>query len=457
MKSLSEMSLTELLSPEGFDCTCGRRHKVDLRFFRMGDGAVEALPEALALCGVGCPFVISDRNTRQAAWPLVEPVLRRAGIPYGEYTYGENHLEPDEHALGSLAMAFDPRCDGILVVGSGVLNDVGKVFSHALRLPSLIVATAPSMDGYASDNASMVRDRVKVSLYNACPRAVIADTRVLCAAPERLLQAGLGDMVAKYLSICEWRISHLVTGEYYCENVAGLVRASLRRVIESAKGLKRRDETAVRNVMEGLLLSGIAMAFAQVSRPASGLEHYFSHMWEMMALERGLPQELHGIQVGVGSLLTLGIWDWLREQTPSRETAERFMRSFDEREWEATVRRIFGAAADTILASALKEGRNDPAAHARRLERILGHWPDILQIAREELPPKAEVERLMRELQMPLTPADIGFSREDTRDALLGSREIRNKYLTGTLLWDLGLLYRLPFPFEGEASLGGNA
>ncbi len=457
MKPLSDMTLAELLSPEGIDCDCGRKHKVDMRFFRMGEDAVEALPEALSLCGVTRPFIISDRNTREAAWPLVDPVLRRAGILYGEYAYSKSHLEPDEHALGSLAMAFDPRCDGILVLGSGVLNDVGKVFSHALRLPSLVVATAPSMDGYASDNASMIRDRVKVSLYNACPKAVIADTRILCAAPERLLQAGLGDMVAKYLSICEWRISHLVTDEYYCENVAGLVRASLRRVIDSAEGLKRRDETAVRNVMEGLLLSGVAMAFAQVSRPASGLEHYFSHMWEMMALDRGLPQELHGIQVGVGSLLTLEIWEWLRVRTPSRETAERFVRAFDEQAWEDMVRRIFGTAADTILAAAKKEGRNDRTAHAQRLERIITRWQDILQIVQEELPPRAGVERLMRGLGMPMTPEDIGFTGVDTRDALLGSREIRNKYLTGTLLWDLGLLYDLPFPFDRVASPGIDA
>ena len=53
------------------------------------------------------------------------------------------------------------------------------------------------------------------------------------------------------------------------------------------------------------------MAFAEISRPASGLEHYFSHMWEMMALERGEPYDLHGIQVGVGTLLTLRIYQKL--------------------------------------------------------------------------------------------------------------------------------------------------
>lgn len=446
MKTFSQMSLEELIRPEGHACTCGRHHKAGLKCLRIGNGAVEALPEFLRGCGVNKPFIIMDQNTRQAAWHLVEPVLKGAGVPFTQYVFKAPHLEPDEHALGSLVMAFDPACDGILAVGSGVLNDLAKVFAHAVRLPSLVVATAPSMDGYASDNASMIRSRVKISLYNACPRAIIADTRVVKQAPERMLQAGLGDMLAKYPSICEWRISHLVTGEYYCENIAGLVRASLQKIVDNVSGLKQRDEAAVNAVMEGLVLSGIAMSFAEISRPASGLEHYFSHIWEMMALERGLPAELHGIQVGIGTLLTLRIWEDLRGITPDRQRALDFIKGFDETAWEGMVRRIFASAADSILQTARNEGRNDRADHARRLEKTLAHWDDILAIVDEELPPYQEIDGLMCEMGMPMTPEDIGFNRQDTHDALLGAREIRQKYLTSSLLWDLGLLYTLVFP-----------
>lgn len=446
MKEFSSMSLEELIQAQGHNCSCGRHHKAGLRCLRIGTGAVEALPDFLAQTGVTRPFIISDPNTRGAAWHLVEPVMDTAGIPYSEYVYAGAHVEPDEQALGSLVIAFDPRCDGILAMGSGVLNDLAKVFAHALRLPSLVVATAPSMDGYASDSAAMIRERVKVSLYNACPQAIIADTRILREAPERLLQAGLGDMLAKYLSICEWRISHLVTGEYYCENIAGLVRASLQKIVTNIEGFKAREAAAVDSVTEGLVLSGIAMAFAEISRPASGLEHYFSHLWEMMALERGQPVELHGIQVGIGTLLSLRIWEMLRGMTPDRQTAESFINTFDKSAWEAKVRRIFGGAAEAILKTARAEGRNDKAAHARRLQLTLDHWQDILRIADEELPPLKDVENIMRFMGCPTRPSEIGFDARDTHDALLGSREIRNKYLTSSLLWDLGLLYTLPFP-----------
>jgi glycerol-1-phosphate dehydrogenase [NAD(P)+] len=446
MRQFSEMSLEELIDPAGHECSCGRHHLARLSRVSIGPGAMDDLPGTLRELGISRPFIVSDRNTRQAAWSLLGPVLADVRIPYGEYVYQEDQVEPDEHACGSLTMAFDPLCDGIVIIGSGVLNDIGKVFAHADKLPFLVIATAPSMDGFASDSSSMIRNRVKVSLYNACPQAIIADTRILCAAPERMLMAGLGDMLAKYLSICEWRIAHLVTGEYYCENIAGLVRVSLARIVASAEGLRNREEAAVTRVMEGLVLSGIAMAYAGVSRPASGLEHYFSHMWEMMALDRGLPLELHGIQVGVGTLLTLRIWETLKSLTPSREHAERFIREFDERQWETRLRGIFGKASDQIIKTAGAERRNNPQAHARRLNSILEHWPDILRTAAEELPRLQEVESLLRRMNMPVKPADIGFSEDDTRDALIGARDIRDKYLTSSLLWDLGLLYELAFP-----------
>ncbi len=441
MPDFAKMSLKELLRPEGFDCACGRHHGAGLRHLRVGRGALEALPEFLGALGVKRPFVFCDENTLEAAGHGVQAKLDAAGIAHVLYTLPARHPEPDELACGSLLMAFDPGCDGVVAVGSGVMNDCGKVLAHALKLPLLCVATAPSMDGYASDSSSMVRAGVKVSLYNACPQALIADTEILCHAPMRLLQAGLGDMLAKYCSICEWRIAHLVIGEYYCEDIAELMREALRRVRDAAPGLAQRQPEAVEQVTQGLILAGVAMAFAGVSRPASGLEHYFSHMWEMMALSRGLPMELHGIQVGIGTLLTLGIWERLKQEKPDRAAAQAFIDSFDESAWEAGVRRIFGKTAGTILAAARAEGRNDKAAHAQRLQVTLEKWPEILQIAAEELPGHQQVKALMQGLAMPLAPEDIGFTREDTLDALFGAREIRNKYLTSSLLWDLGLLH----------------
>ena len=445
MNDFANMTLDELIREGGYDCECGRRHATGLKYVKIGRNAVASLPEAMRKIGVQKPFIVCDRNTRAAAWSAIETVLKEAKYSYTLYCFEQERVEPDEHAVGALCMAFDPACDSVLAVGSGVINDCCKVLAHAIGRPQMVVGTAPSMDGYASNSSSMIQNRVKVTLYNACPDAIIADTEIMKNAPERMLWAGLGDMLAKYIALCEWRVSHLVTGEYYCEAVAALMRKSLAKIVAAAPRLMERDPEVIGAVAEGLILSGMAMAFAQVSRPASGLEHYFSHLWEMFALDRGLPLELHGIQVGVGTYLTLRIYDRLRTMTPSREQAEAAMRSFDPAAWEQNVRRVFGKAAQTLIDSEHASWRkNDPAAHQRRLEVILARWDEILRIIDEELPDTAHIIALMEKTGMPIHPAEIDENEQDTYDAFHASRDIRDKYLTSSLLWDLGLLGDFP-------------
>ena len=441
LSNFSGMSISELLSEQSHLCACGRSHDTELKYVRIESGAVRHLPEALEQLSVCRPFVVFDQNTYQAAGKKVQESLDKAGIKYSLFVFEPTPLkmEPDEYAVGALTMSFDPACDGIIAVGSGVVNDCCKVLAHASKLPQLVVATAPSMDGYASNSSSMIQGHIKVSLYVPCPQAIICDTDIMKDAPLEMLMAGLGDMLAKYISVCEWRISHLVTGEYYCENIAGLMRASVNKCWSMAERLMKRDPEAVAAVTEGLILSGIAMSFAKISRPASGLEHYFSHLWEMMALARGDESHLHGIQVEVGTVITLFLMEELKKVVPNSEQARAAMAAFDQQQWEDEARGIFGKIAPAIIDAAKTLGLNDPQRHTRRLDKILVHWPDIVKIIDEELPDAQETLEKMKQLHMPHSPRDLGIDLEETKKAFIGSRVIRDKYLTSTLIWDLGL------------------
>lgn len=442
-KHLSQMTLKELIRPEGIRCSCGKVHRCGLKWFKTGSGIIRELPDALQSIGARKPFVVMDENTEKAAGHRVRQVLKDAGVPYAEFVFPhrEGKMEPDEYAVGALTMALDPTCDVLLAVGSGVINDCCKVVAHACGKPSAVVCTAPSMDGYCSNSASMIVNRVKVSLYNACPQIILGDTDIVKTAPDIMLQAGLGDMLAKYVSVCEWRYAHLIHGDPYCEEIADMVRTCLKKIVEQADGLMKREDGAINAVLEGLVISGISMAFAEISRPASGLEHYFSHVWEMLALQRGEPSDLHGIQVGVGTLLTLWLYEnVLNIDRVDTELARKAMAAFSPAEWEARVRRVFGATAEPILDIEKQSGKNLPEGHEKRLQIIEAHWDEIKKIIRDELPSREWVYGLMKRCQMPLTPADLGISRQDTVDALVVSRDIRDKYLTSSLLWDLGLL-----------------
>lgn len=424
----------------GKQCSCGKTHKTSVSEVIIGKGAINQITEMLNKLGVRKPFLLADRNTWQAAGQYVANLLREKGVTFSSYVFQEGHPMPDEKTVGSAVMHFDNSCDGIIAIGSGVINDTAKVLSCMTGKPYIIVGTAPSMDGYASQTSSMDRDGLKTSLPTRCADVIIGDTDILCAAPERMLVSGLGDMLAKYVSICEWRIAAMLTGEYYCEDIAALVRASLDVCVKNAAGLMKREPDAVNAVFEGLVVCGAAMEFAGLSRPASGVEHYFSHVWDMRSLAFGEPIDTHGIQCAVGTLQALKIYEKLRTYKPDRQKALAYAAHFDLPAWEETLRNFIGAGAEPMIAAEKKDGKYDPAKHAARLEKIITGWDQICGIMDDELPTVKEINDLLDMLNCPKEPKDFGVSNAILPMTFKATKDIRDKYVLSRLCWDLGIL-----------------
>ncbi len=430
----------ERIQAGGFQCTCGAYHSAALEKLVLGAGVLERLPELVRAYGGTRVFVLTDCNAYAAAGNQVERILQKEEIPWSRYVFPQSHLEPDEFAVGSAVMHFDHSCDLILGVGSGVINDIGKILARISGKPYLIVATAPSMDGYASATSSMSRDGLKISLPSCCPKVIVGDLNVLCKAPAVMLQSGLGDMMAKYISICEWRIAHELVGEPYCEEIAAMVRQAVDKCVRNAAGLANREPEAVAAVMEGLVVTGIAMSYAGLSRPASGMEHYFSHVWDMRGLEFGTRVDTHGIQCGIGTLLSLKIYDFIRTLTPERERALAYAAGFDIQDWNSCLRTFLGKGAEAMIAGEEKEGKYDREKHTARLEKIIALWPRLLQIMEEELPARETVVETLKTVGAPTRPEEIGLTRQDVVTSFRMTKDIRDKYIGCRLLWDLGRL-----------------
>ena len=440
MTDFAALPVEKLLNRTWSDCPCGRPHATDVRYLKIGRGAVNALPEALAALNCRHPFLVCDLNTLDAAGSTAIDALRAAGLPHTLCAFHtRDRLNPAEWELGSLTLRFDPACDVIVGVGGGVINDLCKLLGRAARRPTAIVATAPSMDGLASNSGAMEVGGIKKTLYTPSPTAVICDTEIMAKAPRRMLLAGIGDMIAKHTSLCDWRVSNLVNSEYYCPAVADMMRAALRRTLQNLDGILARDPDAVGAMAEGLVLAGIAMSFARVSRPASGLEHCFSHIWEMMALERKRPYDLHGLQVGVGTALALPVYRWAMTLRPCMDDVEAAIARFDEAAWADDLRRVFGSAAAPLIEQEKTMRKNAPDGRRRRARNIIAHWDEILAILREELPAPDFLDK-MHEIGLPMRPRDIGISDQDALDAFLCTRDIRDRYLFSSLLWDIGQL-----------------
>ncbi len=337
-------------------------------------------------------------------------------------------------------MHFDPSCDVVVGVGSGVINDVCKILSHLTGKPYIIVGTAPSMDGYASATSSMSRDGVKVSLNSRCADVIIGDTDILKTAPTHMLKSGLGDMLAKFVSIAEWRIAHLITGEYYCEEVAELIRGAVKKCVDNAEGLLARHEEAIEAVFEGLVIGGVAMAYAGVSRPASGVEHYFSHVWDMRGLEFGTQVDLHGIQCAMATMKSVELYGKIMALTPDWEKAHAYVEAFDLESWNGQLRDFLGSSAETMIELERKEGKYRKDTHPARFALIQKHWDEILEILRQELPATEELQNLMDTVGISRDLSTIGVDAETARTTFRATKDIRDKYVLSRLAWDLGVL-----------------
>ena len=432
------VQLKDLMENDGAVCpSCGKKHFGLLRDYIAEENAIERLPALLNKYGCKKPFVLCDPNTYSAAGKQVEEVLKRAGIAFSLHVMSSGKPAPDEKTVGEALMYCDVACDSVIAVGGGVLNDTCKIIAAAKKVPDIIVATAPSMDGFASASSSMERSGLKISLNSKCPEAVIADPEILIHAPKRMILSGIGDILAKYVSIVEWEIAHILIGDFYCKTIADIVKDSLAQCVRDAKAAVNGDKKAILSVMEALVISGIAMNYAEISRPASGMEHYISHIVDMRALEWGTPADFHGIQCAVATLTTVRGYEKLFASAPDREKALAAAFSYDNDKWNAYLREKLGHGAESIIAGEAKEKKYDKAKHAVRLEKILENWDTFADIAKK-LPKSEDLEAFMKDIGHPTTPEELGLTEEQWSEAFLMAKDIRDKYVLGRLLWDLG-------------------
>ena len=316
MASILDRPISQWAGME-YSCACGKSHKVDIQAIRVGSGVIQELPGILRDLGASHIFLVADNYTYEAAGRQVEQLLDQAGLPYHKRVFQtETPLVPNEYALGSVLAAMTSQDDMLLAVGSGTLNDVTKYVSARTGIPYVIAATAPSMDGYASTVAPTILDGFKTTLSAVYPAAIVADVDILKDAPMPMLTAGFGDIIGKFTSLADWRLSHQLNGEYYCPEVAGVIEAAVETCAANAQALAQREPQAIQAVTEALILSGLAMGMVGVSRPASGAEHQMAHYWEMDALRRGEVHPLHGNAVGVGTVLAASLYEMAVEYLP---------------------------------------------------------------------------------------------------------------------------------------------
>jgi glycerol-1-phosphate dehydrogenase [NAD(P)+] len=286
-------------------CDCGHEHQITVKGVWIESGAVRHLDELLA--GYQHPVLLCDANTRQAAAASMQQYFEKLEVL--EVT-GED-IHANDIYVDKVQAALTDQADILVAVGSGTIHDLTRYVAYRRGLNFISVPTAASVDGFVSSVAAMTWHGMKKTLTAVAPMYVLADTDIFSKAPFRLTASGISDLMGKYTALLDWKVCHLVTGEYYCETIAQLELEAVKEVESLLDEIRGGEPECMEKLMYALILSGLAMQMIGNSRPASGAEHHVSHLWEMEIINDYV-DALHGEKVSIGLILCLEYYEKIR-------------------------------------------------------------------------------------------------------------------------------------------------
>jgi len=374
---------------------------------------------------------VADSNTYKAAGKAASEYLNSTGITqekpfvftdpdlFAEY----KHLEQLENSL--------KQTDAIPVaVGSGTINDLTKLAAYRTGRQYLCVATAASMDGYTAFGASIVYRGDKQTFTCPAPQAVLADIEIIRQAPPELTASGYADLFAKIPAGADWILADELGVETIDPTAWSIVQDGLHDALAHPAGAREGAVEAITPLIEGLMLGGFAMQWSRTSRPASGAEHQFSHLWDMEHHTHNGKTPAHGFKVGIATLYISALYEQLLrhpfEQLDIKACCAQW------HEWDQQEKRTKEMFAGTdFLTTVLKESQAKYITKdelAQQLETFKSKWQVIRERLSRQLIPFAEVKRRLQWVGAPVEPEDIGISQTRLRNSFLRAQHIRRRF-----------------------------
>jgi len=196
------------------------------------------------------------------------------------------------------AFSIPSKTDAVVGVGGGKVLDTAKYIAFLNNLPFISVPTSTSNDGFSSSGCSLIINGKRTSVHAAMPFGIIVDLDVIKNAPAKFIYSGLGDIVSKISAVYDWYFEEQNNVSKVDDFAAMLAKKSVNSIVRMPY-TNITELFFLKEMVDSLTMSGVAMEIAGNSSPASGIEHLISH-----ALDKILDKpQLHGIQVGVATYL----------------------------------------------------------------------------------------------------------------------------------------------------------
>ncbi|MBQ9070379.1 MAG: sn-glycerol-1-phosphate dehydrogenase [Clostridia bacterium] len=411
-------------------CKCGRTHRCDISTLEIGEGVLDKLTYAVEY--YKSVLLVADGNTYTICGEHVESLLgsKLRAVCLFETT---EPLVPDEAAIAEIETHLNCDVDFILGIGSGVINDLCKYVSFNHGIKSGIIATAPSMDGYASSGAALILGGMKVTHTTHAPDVIIGDVNILKNAPMSMIRSGYGDIIGKYSSLNDWKLSHLIRGEHLCRNIYDIVLQTTEDIRDSVTRIVAREPKAIENLMRALVLIGVTLTLAETTRPGSGSEHHLSHFFEIVGLINHQKHLTHGTDVAYTTILTA----FMREQILKSEENDFCEEAADSRmqAWK----HIYAFVADEV-----EKLQEEAGSYREDLKPIYREkWAEIKAIL-SECPSALECNRMMEAAGLHFSECIETYGEKKICDAMFYGKDLKNRY---SVLW----LYYAMFSGKSKA------
>ena len=304
--------------------------------------------------------------------------------------------------------------DLIVGIGSGTINDLCKLASFRKKIPYIIFASAPSMNGYSSANASIMVDNHKKSLLAQLPMAIFVDLTILQNAPERLIKSGLGDSLCFGTCHFDWLLSHLILNTKFNEEIFDLLKPYYQKLFS--------EEFSVKVLIENLIVSGLAMYIAGGSYPASQSEHLIAHYLEMK-YPNLMSKSFHGEQIALTTLNAAQIQERILKQDNLQIKSTPIDLN--------SLRKIFS---DEKLFKNCLEELEAKKISEKQAEIANQNWLEIKQKLQKVFIAKDDLKKISSRFNLPQKPQDIFLEEEIYNEAIKNSYLIRSRFTCLDLL-----------------------
>ncbi len=377
--------------------------------------------------------IITDGKNLDRAATAVEASFATAGVARRPaFVYPQNSLQAESRQVAALEESLRAHDAVPVAVGSGTINDLVKLAAHrAGREAYLCVATAASMDGYTAFGASITHEGAKQTFSCPAPRAVVADLDVIAGAPPEMTAAGYADLLAKVTAGADWILADALGEEPVDPRAWAIVQGGLRDALADPEGARLGRVSAIGPLTEGLMLGGFAMQWSRTSRPASGAEHQFSHLWDMEHHVHRGEAPSHGFKVGLATHAVTRLYEALLAEDFGSLDIDAAVHAWAASPVnnEAAIRARFHGCdfVETAVTEARAKAIEAPPLRTQ-LQRLREEWPAIRSRLRSQLLPAEEVKRRLADVGAPTEPEEIGLSRARLRDTFLRAFHIRRRF-----------------------------